>query len=232
MNSNKKKNNNNSSYLNKGNDKNKKSIKGNIKIIPSNSSLFSANKSSKNSMSSICSMIINSNNNNLINNKLNRGISQNKYNNSRYMGNSLPEINKGSRSISMTKKIQGLKNNLNSLLKEESNINGNNIENIDISMNFLKDLSNNTTNFVVFLKLIQIHMDIELLFDNIENNGNNNNFHRKLPNMINNEKLIKLNNLLNTYFNTLSLIYIKNENIPVDNPLIQIPIDSFFYINQ
>ena len=224
-----KKTNNISSFPNKSYEKSKKSIKGNIKIIPSNSSLF-GNKSTNNSMSSVGSMIINSNSNNsLINGKMpSRGISQNKYGNSRYNGNSLPEINRGGRSISMTKKIPGLENNLNNLLKEENNIIDNHIENIDISMNFLKDLSNNTTNFIIFLQIIQNHMDIELLLDNFDNNGNNNNFRRKLMNNINNDKIIKLNNLLNTYFNTLSLIYVKNENIPTQNPSTKIPIDNFF----
>ena len=224
-----KKTNNISSFPNKSYEKSKKSIKGNIKIIPSNSSLF-GNKSTNNSMSSVGSIIINSNSNNsLINGKMpSRGISQNKYGNSRYNGNSLPEINRGGRSISMTKKIPGLENNLNNLLKEENNIIDNHIENIDISMNFLKDLSNNTTNFIIFLQIIQNHMDIELLLDNFDNNGNNNNFRRKLMNNINNDKIIKLNNLLNTYFNTLSLIYVKNENIPIQNPSTKIPIDNFF----
>ena len=222
-----KKTNNISSYFNKNIERSKKSIKGNIKILPSNPSSFT-NKNSNNSMSSIGSMIINNNNNALNNKSSSRGISQNKYGNNRYMGNSLPEINRGGRSISMTKKIPGLENNLNILLKEENNIIDSNLENIDISMNFLKDLSNNTTNFVIFLQLIQNHMDIELLLDNMEGNGNNNNFRRKVKNNINNDKIIKLNNLLNNYFNTLSLIYIQNENIPVPNPINKIPIDNFF----
>ena len=229
MNSNIKKTNNISSYLNKNNDKTKKGIKGNIKIIPSNPPLFT-NKFSNNSMGSIGSMIINGNNNNIINNKISsRGISQNKYNNNnRYIGNnSLPEINRGGRSISMTKKIPGLENNLNNLLNEEKNLNDNNLENIDISMNFLKDLSNNTTNFVIFLQLIQTHMDIEILLDNIENNGNNNHMRRKVSSIINSDKIIKLNNLLNTYFNTLSLVYIKKDNVPVASPT-KAPIDNFF----
>ena len=54
----------------------------------------------------------------------------------------------------MIKKIPGMENNLNILLKEDNNVLDNNIENIDITMNFLKDLSNNTTNFVSFLQLI------------------------------------------------------------------------------
>ena len=217
--------NNISTIFNKSNDKSKRAIKGNIKIIPSNSPNYS-NKHTNNSMSSIGSLIMNSSNNLLNNNKnTSRGVSQNKVNNIRYSGNSTHEVNK-SRSISMNKR--GLENNLNYLLKEENNINDNHIENIDISMNFLKDLSNNTTNFSSFLHLIQTHMDIELLLDNAENNGNNL-FRRKVSNTISTDKIFKINQLLNTYFNTLSSIYLKNQNIPILNPhLNPAPIDNFF----
>ena len=227
---NQKKTNNISLFSNKT-EKNKKSIKGNIKIIPSTNKGIYTTKSSNNTnqMSAIGSMIINSNNNNIINNKAPyRGVSQNKYGNNRYIGNnSLPEINRGGRSISMTKKLPGLENNLNNLLKEENNINDNKIENIDISMNFLKDLSNNTTNFVSFLKLIQSHMDITLFFENLENNGNNH-FKRKLNYSISNDKIIKLHNLLNNYFNILSSIYGKNENEPIPSPMAKNFLDNFF----
>ena len=223
-----KKNNNLSLFSNK-NEKNKRSIKGNIKIIPSSNKGINTNKSTDNNMSAIGSMIINSNNN--INNKSQfRGVSQNKYGNNRYIvNNSLPEINRGGRSISMTKKLPGLENNLNNIIKEENNENDNHIENIDISMNFLKDLSNNTSKFVSFLKLIQSHMDIELLFDNLENNGNNH-FKRKLNFNISNDKIIKLHNLLNNYFNILTSIYGKNENepFPSPNPISKIFLDNFF----
>ena len=223
-----KKNNNLSLFSNK-NEKNKRSIKGNIKIIPSSNKGINTNKSTNNNMSAIGSMIINSNNN--INNKSQfRGVSQNKYGNNRYIANnSLPEINRGGRSISMTKKLPGLENNLNNIIKEENNENDNHIENIDVSMNFLKDLSNNTSKFVSFLKLIQSHMDIELLFDNLENNGNNH-FKRKLNFNISNDKIIKLHNLLNNYFNILTSIYGKNENepFPSPNPISKIFLDNFF----
>ena len=221
-----KKNNNLSLFSNK-NEKNKRSIKGNIKIIPSSNKGINTNKSTNNNMSAIGSMIINNN----INNKSQfRGVSQNKYGNNRYIANnSLPEINRGGRSISMTKKLPGLENNLNNIIKEENNENDNHIENIDISMNFLKDLSNNTSKFVSFLKLIQSHMDIELLFDNLENNGNNH-FKRKLNFNISNDKIIKLHNLLNNYFNILTSIYGKNENepFPSPNPISKIFLDNFF----
>ena len=226
---NQKKTNNISLFSNKA-EKNKKSIKGNIKIIPStNKGIYTTKSSNNNQMSAIGSMIINSNNNNIINNKPPyRGVSQNKYGNNRYIGNnSLPEINRGGRSISMTKKLPGLENNLNNLLKEENNINDNKIENIDISMNFLKDLSNNTTNFVSFLKLIQSHMDIALLFENLESNGKNH-FKNRLNYNISNDKIIKLHNLLNNYFNILSSIYGKNDNVPLPSPMSKMFLDNFF----
>ena len=225
-----KKGNNISNIFNKNNDKNKKAIKGNLKIIPSNSQNISkfSNKISNNSMSSIGSLIMN-NNNITTNKQSSRVVSQNKINNNRYIGNnSLPDINKN-RSISMNKKNFGSDNNINILLKEEKNANDNQIENIDISMNFLKDLSNNTSNFVSFLQLIQAHMDIELLLDNTENNNGTNLYKRKLMNTINNEKIFKLNKLLNTYFNILSTIYLKNENLPIPSTWPNsTPIDNFF----
>ena len=207
------------------NDK-KKGVKGNIKIIPSNYSSIYNNKSINNSLSSIGSMIMNNNV------KIpSRGLSQNKTgNNSKYIANSLPDINTG-RSISSNKKINNIDNDLISLLKEENNIlNSKDLEDIDISMNFLKDLSTNNSTFIAFLQLIQNHMDIELLLDSTENNGNNF-FRRKAQNTINNDKIYKLNNLLNNYFNTLSLIYIKNSNVPINNNNNQnkiAPIDNFF----
>ena len=221
--------NNISNIFNKNNEKNNKSFKSNIKIIKTNS-LNNSNKITNNSMSSIGSMIMNNSNNIIKTQKTSRGVSQNKINinNNRYIDNSLPEINKG-RSISINKRNNGTENNLNVLLKEEKNINDNHIENIDISMNFLKDLSSNTTNFVSFLQLIQTHMDIELLLNNNENNGTNL-FRRKLIiNNINNEKIIKLNKLLNTYFNILSSIYLKKEIITISNTQQNTsPIDNFF----
>ena len=206
------------------NEKNKKAIKGNIKVIPSNSSSIYTNKSISNSLSSIGSMIINTNNsNNNIKIPSSRGFSQNKSNNTnKYaIANSLPDINMG-RSVSTNKKITNIDNDLINILKDENNsIKGNDLENIDLSMNFLKDLSSNNTTFVAFLQLIQTHMDIELLLDSTDNNGNNL-FRRKAINTINSDKIYKLNNLLNNYFNILSAIYLKNNNNKIA------PIDNFF----
>ena len=206
------------------NEKNKKAIKGNIKVIPSNSSSIFTSKSISNSLSSIGSLIMNTNNsNNNIKIPSARGLSQNKSttNNKYNIANSLPDINLG-RSVSSNKKINNIDNDLINILKEEnSNLNEKDLENINISMNFLKDLSSNNTTFVAFLQLIQTHMDIELLLDSTDNNGNNL-FRRKAINSINNDKINKLNHLLNTYFNILSLIYLKNNNNKIA------PIDNFF----
>ena len=208
------------------NEKDKKGLKGNIKIMPSSSSMYS-NKSINNSLSSIGKLIMNNSYNK------SRDLSQNKEMKShRYYGNSLPDINMG-RGVSTNKKLSNLDKELINLLKEENNgFNSQDLENIDISMNFLKELSNNNTTFVRFLQLIQTHMDIELILDSTENNGNSL-FRRKVVNTINAEKIYKLNNLLNTYFNTLSLIYgstNKNSNTIVqsDNQTKAVHFDNFF----
>ena len=208
------------------NEKDKKGLKGNIKIMPSSSSMYS-NKSINNSLSSIGKLIMNNSYNK------SRDLSQNKEMKShRYYGNSLPDINMG-RGVSTNKKLSNLDKELINLLKEENNgFNSQDLENIDISMNFLKELSNNNTTFVRFLQLIQTHMDIELILDSTENNGNSL-FRRKAVNTINAEKIYKLNNLLNTYFNTLSLIYgnnNKNSNTIVqsDNQTKTVHFDNFF----
>ena len=219
-----------SNIFNKNNEKNK-SFRTNIKIVKNNSfnNSNNSNKIANNSMSSIGSMIMDNSNNIIKNQKTSRVVSQNKINinNNRYAGNSLPEINKG-KSLSINKKNIKSENNLNILLKEKNNINDNNMENIDISMNFLKDLSNNTTNFVSFLQLLQTHMDIELLFNNNENNGTDF-FRRRLINNTNSEKIIQLNKLLNTYFNILSSIYLKNEINTISNTQKNnSPLDNFF----
>ena len=224
LNNNIKKNNNLNNIYAK-NEKNKKSVKGNIKVMPSNASIYT-NKSISNSLSSIGSMIMNSNLNNNIKIQSSRGISQNK-NNNRYIANSLPDINIG-RSSSTNKKNNNLDNDLINILKEEnSNLVSKDLENIDLSMNFLKDLSTNNSTFIAFLQLIQTHMDIELLLDSTENTGNNL-FRRKAINTINNDKISKLTNLLNTYFNTLSLIYLKNNPTNNNNNNKIVPIDNFF----
>ena len=211
------------------NDINKKGI-GNIKVMPSSSNSLYTEKRFGNSLSSIGSMIMNNSNSK----NTTRGSSQNKSLNSisKYLGNSLPDINKG-RADSTNKDYLNVENDLMKLLKEENYLKANDLENIDNGMNFLKDLSSNNNTFVAFLQLIQTHMDIELLLDSTENNGNNL-FRRKATNAITEEKIYKLNNLLNTYFNILSTIYLKSNitnNQTINNRNNQSktdPIDNFF----
>ena len=173
-------------------------------------------------------MIINSNN---ITSISQRAVSQSKIDN-KFINNSLPYINMNIRGSNVKKRTEIEKSTpLNLLIKEDgmTPAASSDLENIDISMNFLKDLSTNNSTFIYFLQLMQTHMDIELLLDSVEN-GNNNLYRRKTVNTISNDKINKLNNLLNNYFNTLSMIYLKNSgngNIP-DSLGKTIPIDNFF----
>ena len=65
---------------------------------------------------------------------------------------------------------------------------------------YLKDFTDDNNKILLFfLKLIQIHIDVELLLVNKISN----NFRNKSTS-INNDKISKLNSLINNYFNTLS----------------------------
>ena len=67
---------------------------------------------------------------------------------------------------------------------------------------FLKDFTEeNQKILTLFIKLIQIHMDIELLLEN----KTNNNFRRRVS-TINNDKIFKINSLINSYFNNLGYL--------------------------
>jgi hypothetical protein len=71
-------------------------------------------------------------------------------------------------------------------------------------------------------------MDIEILLNATENSGNSL-FRKKVANTINNDKIHKLSILLNNYFNILSKIYIKNNNVSNNNNQNKVePIDNFF----
>ena len=203
--------------------KKKRMMNGNIKILPSSG--YSKNYN-KNSWSMIGSMIMNESHQNKISQ---RALSQRKKQNSSYsMINSLPEL-KSDRSIS-NKKIQSNDKDVISLIKKENNamFNSMDLENIDISMNFLKDLTNNNANFVSFLQLIQIHMDIELLLDNNESNGSNY-FRKKLTYTINSDKIAKLTKIINNYFEILKTIYFKDDNLYIISNVNKAnPIDNFF----
>ena len=146
------------------------------------------------------------------------------------------------------------KNNINSLIKEEkeqtnisqkkeninASINKNNKDidftnetNIDLTLNFLKDLTTDKNNvFINFLILIQTHVDIELFFDSLQITNNLNSF-RKKKQAINNiilissNKLFDLKELINLYFNNLSKIYKKKDYSKINDD-IKYPIDCFF----
>ena len=215
----------------------KKGVKGNILIMPQNSTSRynnNNNKSINSSLSSIGSMIMNSSS---------KGLSQKKGGNrNKLFTNSLPDINMG-RSNSSIKKKNSIDNDLTNLLRDvnNNNMNPKDLENIDISMNFLKDLSTNNSTFIAFLELIQCHMDIEILLDITENTGYNL-FRKKVSNSIGNDKINKINHLLKNYFNILSKIYLKNninisnnnnnnqnKNEPIDNFFLYQPLNFIFH---
>ena len=205
----------------------KKGVKGNLIIMPPNTTSNNNNNKSINStLSTIGSMIIN----NSGKGPSSKGLSQKKGgNHNKFFTNSLPDISMG-RSNSTKKKKNSIDYDIMNILKDENNnnMNSKDLENIDISMNFLKDLSTNNSSFVAFLELIQCHMDIEILLNVTENSGNSL-FRKKVANTINNDKILKLSNLLNNYFNILSKIYIKNNNVLNNNNQNKVePIDNFF----
>ena len=78
-------------------------------------------------------------------------------------------------------------------------------------MNFLCDINTDSVKFILFLKLIQIHMDRALLID--YSDGNNGVFRRKMSSLISDEVISKLNTLLNNYFNILMILYHNNNSL-------------------
>lgn len=105
-----------------------------------------------------------------------------------------------------------------------------NTNNIDTQVKFLRDISTNTTQFEMFMQLIQSHIDIEMCVDNIF--GGNAPFRRRNTTTISNDMLFKLSKLLNYYFNILHAIYFTQEHSVILNTDIN---DAFFifpWINQ
>ena len=207
------------SYKNKTNSK-----KNNIKLIyanPFNNMSFDKDNCNNNNKSFF-------NFNNKLNTK-NKDMNNNNIKElklKKFLSNSLPNIN-----IKNNSKIITNNNNKSSLdITEDKNIN-NSIENnnnnsgvnlndvseikkhnenlelnsFNTSMNFLRDLTGDTAKFILFLKLMQIYMDIAILLDNNENVKGN--FRKKTTTILNMEVTFKLNTLLNNYFNILSAIY-------------------------
>ena len=80
---------------------------------------------------------------------------------------------------------------------------------------FLKDFTEeNQKILILYIKLIQIHLDIELLLEN----KTNNNFRRRVT-TINNDKILKINFLINNYFNNLNYLqkYCKSQDKEANN---------------
>ena len=98
------------------------------------------------------------------------------------------------------------------------------LEKINETNEFLENLiDKKLDDFIIFLKILQTHIDIEILFNSLNikkagnknnksnnNNLNNNTLKQKMQLCINNEKQYKLFNLLINYFNFLSEIYTYN----------------------
>jgi Dullard-like phosphatase family protein len=149
-------------------------------------------------------------------------------------------------------KLKSFEKDINTIIKEPININISskhineekknnsneidyaNTDNIETTLNFLKDFTSDKNNtFFSFLILIQTHLDIELLFDSLQISSNMNTFRKKKQLNNNNiitisgNKLLKLKELLNKYFNILSIIY-KNNSKNENNDSIIYPIDTFF----
>ena len=91
------------------------------------------------------------------------------------------------------------------------------LNNINEAKYFLNEINEDNKNvLIIFIKLIQIHLDIEILLDN----SSTNNFRRRITTYTN-DKIYKLNNLINNYFNTLShlqnITQIQENNINIES---------------
>ena len=208
---------------------------------------------------------INNSKKNIINEIIREKVEKEKDKNKVANNFSLPNINQDklhnifNNSNNNISKFKSLENNITNIIKEEeqpknemktkeeskniinkSNDNKQidyaNTDNIDTTLNFLKDLTTDKNNtFINFLYLIQTHFDIELFFDSLKISNNINSFRKKkqINNInfnfisISSIKIQHLKELLNAYFNTLSNIYKKKvANNNINN--ISYPIDAFF----
>ena len=97
----------------------------------------------------------------------------------------------------------------NSMNRNSNNLSNpsNNINNIDNSVKFLRDMSTDSSSFEQFLQLLQCHIDLELLCDNIM--GGHTPSRRKANTSLTNDMLFRLSKLLNHYFNILPFILFK-----------------------
>ena len=174
-------------------------------------------------------IVLNSNKLNLINGN-NRSISKENGNTckSKIYNNSLPEINL-TQIDAFNKKYSEKQNlsissrnmTLNEIMEEYEEVNCNDdIEKINNCNKFLINLKNGNNNFNSFLKILQIHLDIELFLNSLNINSINNNIkikkemispqREKKQLYINNDNQYKLFFLINNYFGILNQIYNNN----------------------
>ena len=186
------------------------------------------------SLSIVGNIIINNNKMNSIN-RNNRSNSKetnnNIYNNNKIPKNSLPEIsltqiegiNKKliEEKYNLVSSNKGKNKTLIEVLEEYEEIDIIDIEKINDTSEFLENLcEKKMEDFGTILKIIQTHLDIEILLNslNIKKTGNknsklnnsNNTLKQKMQLCMTNEKQYKLFNLLINYFNFLSDIYTNN----------------------
>ena len=213
----------------------KKSFQKNQRLGAGHSSSVEGNGKG-NALSIVGNIIINNNKMNSINrNSRSNSKETNNYSNNKVSKNSLPEISL-TQIEGINKKIiddkynnfassnKGKNKTLIEVLEEYEEIDINDLEKINETNEFLENLcEKNLEDFGIFLKILQTHLDIEILFNNlnikknvIKNSKSNNSINgnntlkQKMQICMNNEKQYKLFNLLINYFNYLSEIYTYN----------------------
>ena len=123
--------------------------------------------------------------------------------------NNLNNLSNIKEDINDSKKLN-TEGNLNLINRKKEELN-----NINEAKYYLKEINeDNKKVLIIFIKLIQIHLDIEILLDN----SSTNNFRRRITTYTN-DKIYKLNNLINNYFNTLSYLqkYSQDQETNINN---------------
>ena len=211
----------------------KKSFVKGQRLSPGHSSSVEGNNKGS-ALSIVGNIIVNNGKMNSLN-RNNRSNSKetNNYYINKVAKNSLPEISL-TQIEGINKKIIEEKYNLASsnkgknrtlieVLEEYEEIDILDLEKINETTEFLENLSEKKLeDFGIFLKMLQTHLDIEILLNNLNikktgnknnkmtNNNSNNNLKQKMQLCMNNEKQYKFFNLLLNYFNCLSEIYTYN----------------------
>ena len=214
----------------------KKNFQKSQRLSPGHSSSVEGNAKGS-ALSIVGNIIINNNKMNSLNKnaRSNSKETNNINNNNKMAKNPLPEISL-TQIEGINKKIIEDKYNLASsnkgknnktlieVLEEYEEIDVLDLEKINETNEFLENLcEKKLDDFCLFLKILQTHLDIEILFNNLNikktgnknnksnnSNLNNNSLKQKMQLCINNEKQYKLFNLLVNYFNFLSEIYTYN----------------------